>query len=128
MPYSHQYSFDFGIIAYEISESVKSDFTILISPCMQYNSEYFKDIEENLRCRLGVDINVHSLSTYSLDSNEPFIGKSFAFLTLDDLYVQKTIEQINYENLLNLNSKDGITKAVNKLIFALSDSSSSLIV
>ena len=126
MPFDHRYSNDFGIIAYELSESVKSDFTILVSPCMQYDQVYFKGIEKTLQGRLGVTVDIHSLAPYAIDFNETHINKCISYLSVDDNFVRDTIDRIGYKNLLNLNEQDGISIAVDRLIDKLSGNTSSL--
>jgi hypothetical protein len=127
MPYSYKYSSDFGIIAYEISEAVKSDFTILSSPCILYDSNFFSGVEKSLSGRLGVDVDTHSLSPYALDSNGFMLDNGLSYLTVDEVYIKKTIEQIGYDKLLNLNSMDGIKSAVDRIIEKFSNDSSSII-
>jgi len=120
MPYNHQYSSDFGILAYEFSEAVSPDFTILSSSCMPYDIKYFEGIEKCLCGRLGIDIDLHSLSQYALDFSESSIEKSLGYFSVDDSFVQETIEQISYANLFNLNQMSGIAAAVDRLIDKLS--------
>jgi peptide maturation system protein (TIGR04066 family) len=128
MPYHYQYSSDFGVIAYEISEAAKPDFAILLSPCMQYEAEFFKGIEDSLRGRLGVHVDVHSMSPYTLDFSAATIEKSLSYLSVDDSYVCDMIKRADYVNLLNLNNVDGISSAVDRLIDKLSGNLGSLIV
>jgi peptide maturation system protein (TIGR04066 family) len=127
LPNDYRYSTDFGILAYELSEAVRPDFAVLSSPCMLYDTDFFKGIEESLLGRLGVSIDIHSLSPYALDyagiTNEKRIG----YLSLDDAYVQNTINQIAYNTLLNLNRRDGISLAVDRLINKLSGGAGALI-
>jgi peptide maturation system protein (TIGR04066 family) len=127
MPYDYKYSADFGILAYEFSEAVRPDFTILSAPCVAYTDNYFKGIEERLQNRLGVSVDVHSLSLYTLDFNEATPKKRLAYLTVDDSYTQEMIRQIGYNNLLNLNNMDGISSAADRLINKLSGGIGSLI-
>lgn len=127
MTYNHQYSTDFGIIAYEISEAVRPDFAILSSLCRPYDIDYFKGIEDSLLGRLGVRIDVHSLSPYAPDFNNPFGEKKLSYLSLDDAYVRGMIEQTAYNNLLNLNEMDGISTAVDRLVDKLSVDVNSII-
>jgi len=120
MPYDHRYSSDFGIIAYEVSESVKPDFTILSSPCMPYDTGYFEGIEKSINGRLGIVVDVHSLSPYALDFNETSVEKCLAYLSVDDLHNQETIKRIDYDNLLDLNNMSGITSVADRLVNKLS--------
>lgn len=120
MPYDYQYSSDFGIIAYEISEAAKPDFVVLASPCMPYDMNFFKGVEESLHGRLGVFIDIHSLAPYALDLSESSVNKRLSYLSVDDYYVQKIIEQISYVNLLNLNHMQGISSAADKFVDKLS--------
>ena len=127
MPYHHKYSSDFGVLAYEISEAVKPDFAILSSPCMQYGNDFFKGVEESLRGRLGVYIDIHTLSPYALDFSETTFDKCLGYLSVDDFYVQAMVEQIAHDNLLNLNNMHGIASAVDRLVDKLSGGAGSLI-
>jgi peptide maturation system protein (TIGR04066 family) len=120
MPYSHQYSIDFGITAYEMSEAVKPDFTVLSSPCMPYDTDYFKSVEESLQGRLGISVDVHSLSPYALDMTESSIEKQLGYLSVDDAYIQETVDRIGYNKLLNLNRKQEMTHVVDRIIDKLS--------
>jgi len=124
MPFHHRLSADFGIIAYEISEAVKSDFTVLLSPCGLYDVEFFEGVEKSLYGRLGVPVDVHSLSPYALDMSEASFDKHLSYLSVDDSYVQETVEKIAYEKLLNLNNERGIAFAVDKLVDKLSGGTS----
>ena len=129
MPYHYQYSSDFGILAFEISEAVKPDFSVLSSPCMSYNTDFFKGIEKSLCNRLGVVIDIHSLSPYALDCfNEPSFEKCLGYLSVDNLYVQEMIKRIEYDNLFDLNSMDGVAFAIDRLIDKLSGGVGSLII
>ena len=127
MPYHYQYSSDFGILAYEFSEAIKPDFAILSSPCMSYDLDFFKSVEDGLHGRLGIFVDVHSLSPYALDFTGFSKEKCLAYLSLNDLYVQESIEQIKYNKLLNLNNINGVSSAVDRLIDKLSNNIGSLI-
>lgn len=128
MPYNHQYVSDFGVIAYEISEAVKPDFSVLSHPCMPYYDTFFKGIDKCLQGRLGVSIDIHSLSPYALDFYEPAPVKRLAYLSVDASHVHSTIEKLSTENLLNLNTMTGISSAIDKMISQLSDGTSSIII
>ena len=125
MSYDYRYSTDFGIIAYEVSEAIKPDFAILSHPCMEYDIQFFKGVEEALHGRLGTHVDVHSLSSYALDFFDD--DKALSYLSVDDSYVSEMISQAGYNNLINLNNMDGISSAIDRLVEKLSDNSSSLI-
>jgi peptide maturation system protein (TIGR04066 family) len=127
MPNDYRYSTDFGILAYELSEAIKPDFAVLSSPCMPYDTDFFKGIEESLLGRLDVSVDIHTLSPYSLDYAGITIEKQIGYLSVDDSFVQKTINQTAYETLLDLNRRDGILLAVDRLIDKLSGGAGSLI-
>jgi|GEM_PF-2606704 len=127
IPFDYRYSSDFGIIAYELSEAVKADFAVLSSLCMPYDVEYFKSVEKSFIGRLGIDIDVHSLSPYALDSNEASYEKKLSYLSVDDSYVCQTIENISYDKIINLNNQNGISFAVDRLINKLSGGLASII-
>jgi hypothetical protein len=124
--FDSRFSTDFGIIAYEISEAVKSDFAILSSPCAPYDKEFFRGIEDGLQGRLGVSVDAHSLSPYALDFAAEM--QSLSYLSLSDTFVCDIIEQIGYDKLYNLNNIDGISSVVDLLIDKLSNDDSSLLV
>ena len=127
MPFDYQYTSDFGVLAYEISEAVKPDFVVLSTPCMPFDTGFFSGIEESLFGRLGVTIDIHSLSPYALDFSDSVVDKSLSYLSVDDEYVEETIKQFANEKLLNLNNKHGIETAVDRLIDKLSSSPSSML-
>ncbi len=116
MPYHHKYSSDFGILSYEISEAIKPDFVILSSPCMPYEKDFFLGIERDLYGRLGVTVDVHSLSPYALDLSESSMEKNLSYISVDDYYVQKTINKIAFDCLMNLNNTKGISGVVDRII------------
>jgi peptide maturation system protein (TIGR04066 family) len=120
MPYDYRYSSDFGILAYEISEAAKPDFAVLSSLCMPYSEDYFKDIEESLRGRLGIQVDVHTFSLYAHDFYEPSFEKCLAYLSVDEVYAKEMMERAGYENLLDMNNKDGVAAAVDRVIDKLS--------
>lgn len=125
MSYDYRFASDFGIIAYEISEAVKPDFAILSSPSLSYEMHDFNRIEEALFGRLGVSVNIHTLSYNALDffTNE----MSLSYLTVDEAYTNEIIARIGYKKLLNLNEEAGITLASDRVINFFSDSSSSVL-
>jgi uncharacterized protein len=127
MPYDVRHSSDFGVLAYEFSEAVPPDFAVLSSPCMPYEIGYFKGVEKSLHGRLGITIDIHSLSPYVLDYAEISFEKSLCYLSVDDEYVREMIKRIGYDNLLNLNHKVGISAAVDHLIDKLSGGVGSII-
>ena len=127
MPYNNQHSSDFGIIAYEMSEAIKPDFSIMCSPCLSYEHKSFEEIEKSIFGRLGVCIDIHSLSPFALDYNEISTEKRLGYLSLDEKYVQDMISKIDYTGLLNLNTMNGISSAADRVIDKLSGGAGSLI-
>ena len=127
IPYSSNYSSDFGILAYEFSEAVKPDYTILSSPCMPYDIGYYEGIEETIHSRLGVRIDTHSLSRFALDFNDPSGKKSIGYLSVGECYIRDMIKQIKYNKLFDLSNKCGITSEVDRLISKLSNAATSII-
>jgi len=125
MSYDYQYSSDFGILAYEISEAIKSDFSILSSPCMPYDVEFFKKVEKVIYGRLGTYIDIHSLSPYTIDSTSS--EKNLSYLSVDEIYISDIIYRLGYDKLMNLNSMNGILLAFSKIVDKFTDNMSSLI-
>jgi hypothetical protein len=80
-----------------------------------------------LKGRLGVSIDVHTLSPYALDLSDTTYDKALGFLSIDDALVTEMIQQIAHEKLLNLNHMDGITAAADRLVDKLSGGTGSII-
>ena len=125
MPFNPIRSSDFGLLANEISEAVKPDFAILSSPCLLYDDAFFKRVEDSLYGRLGVSIDVHSLSLYALDILAE--KNDLSFISVDNSFVDNIIKQIGYKNLINMNDIAGISDTVDRLIIKFSNETSSLI-
>ena len=126
--YYQGYSNDYGTLAFEVSEAINPDFTILSSIYDAYEMSYFQNIEKGLKGRLNIEIDLHSLSEYSLDFGSMSVEKKMVYLTLDNTVVDEKIFEINYSNLLNLNSRTGITSTFERIINKLTTNSDEIIV
>jgi peptide maturation system protein (TIGR04066 family) len=115
-PYDRRYSSDFGIIAYEMSEAAKPDFTILSSPCTLSDVSFFEGADKELQGRLGVAVDAHSFAPYALDIADSSNDKSLGYLSVDDYYIEETIKRAGYRNLFNLNNMQGISAVIDRVV------------
>ncbi|WP_027628633.1 TIGR04066 family peptide maturation system protein [Ruminiclostridium cellobioparum] len=123
MKLNNEYTHNFGIIAYEVSQALTPDFVLVSSFYENYKPEYFKKISTALKYKFGYEIDCFNLS--NVQCHWPNAGEftELEYLTIDPSFIDKKLK--NYKdlkiplfNIFNSNdSKEIATSIIDKLSY-----------
>ncbi len=117
--YDNKFFKDFGVLAFEISRSVSIDSFILCSLFADYEKEYFQKCEQVIGEQLGVSIDFHALSKFTIDESEMIEREKVFYLTLDEDIVDTKVKEINYPRLINPFKKQNVKLIMEILVESL---------
>lgn len=106
MKINDDYTNKFGIFAYEISQALLPDFTILSTYYEDYKQEYFSKMVNSIKYRFGYDVDCFNLSNVQFDWIKAKEGNSDIYLTIESSFVderKKLYDQLSMPvyNILN---------------------------
>lgn len=89
MPINCKLTNGFGYFAYELSQAVEPDFTIVSSLYEEYQGDYFEKLGQSVKGKYGYEVDFNTLSTKKIDWQETQNSDRLEFLTLDSAFVAK---------------------------------------
>ena len=112
MVYNDQFTNDFGITAFEISNSVRSDATIMCVPYENYDSKFFQMIKQSSKFKYDMQVDCFNMSNKQFDAARSKGEKQLTFITVDSGLVDGRIAELNEENSIpvynSFNSKSAM--------------------
>ncbi|TYQ14966.1 UNVERIFIED_CONTAM: peptide maturation system protein (TIGR04066 family) [Acetivibrio alkalicellulosi] len=109
MPVSNTLTNRFGVLAFEVSQAVKPDSTIISCHYQEYLEKYFIELEKFAKYRLGCSTDCFNIANSVLDySQSPDLNKT-DYVILPSSYVDKKIspyKKYNQKIFNILNKKD----------------------
>ena len=112
MVYNDQFTNDFGITAYEISNSVRSDATIICVPYESYDSKFLQMIKESSKFKYDMQVDCFNMSNKQFDAARSKGEKQLTFITVDSGLVDGRIAELNEESSIpvynSFNSKSAM--------------------
>ena len=124
LPHNKKISNNFGITAYEVFQSITSDALVLSVFHEEYNEKFFKSINNNIKYRFGIEIDVINILNKKVDWGEMMAiqPKKISCTTINKEYLKesvaqlKSLTQIPIYNLHDKTNNPKITEIlVNKL-------------
>lgn len=85
----------FGITAYEVSQAVTPDVSILSTFYEDYKPEYFEKLSTSIKYKLGFDISCYNLSNVKFDWEAAKNIFKESYLLLDSSFIEKKKAKIN---------------------------------
>lgn len=112
MVYNELFTNNFGITAFEISNSVRADATIICIPYEKYDSKFLKMVQESSKFKYDMQVDCFNLSNKRFDAARSKGEKKHTFITVDSVLVDNRISELNSESDIfvfnSLNSKNAI--------------------
>ncbi len=126
LPFNKEFTNNFGIFAYEISQAVFPDIAIFSTLYEDYLPTYFEKISLSIRYKLGYEVDFFNLSNNSFDLKSSQFLKSMQYLTLDSELVD--VKKQNFKknnipviNILNQEDAKALTDNVIKKLTGNAD-------
>ncbi|MCX7921764.1 MAG: TIGR04066 family peptide maturation system protein [Clostridia bacterium] len=89
IPFNNKFTNNFGILAYEISNAVTPDASILSVLYDDYKEEHFERLSTSIRYKLGLDVDCFNLSNIKFDWNASNIENKMIHLTVSTNFVDE---------------------------------------
>ncbi|HGM1531617.1 TPA: TIGR04066 family peptide maturation system protein [Clostridioides difficile] len=118
---SRKLIWDFGILYYEIGNSVKPDCIILNLFYDNYDKESLTLINDEVKAVLGEDVDFFNITNRQLEVFESERDDVFTYLTLEEEFINNKILNINVKEVYQLNQKTEIVRIVENIIKKLSE-------
>ncbi|MDR2569150.1 MAG: TIGR04066 family peptide maturation system protein [Oscillospiraceae bacterium] len=125
LPYNNYLYNKFGVMAFEICNSVRCDCAVLCSLFSDYSHDYFDEIAEGLFNKYEMDILYHHIAARMRDNLHDSINEyEFNYLSLDENYVKEKIKACGIMNAYNMLDVNDASKVVENIIekFSYDDS------
>lgn len=84
MAFNDELTNRFGILAYEVSQALTPDFSILSLLLENYHQDFFDSIFNNAKYRLGFEIDCYNLANVRIDTDDTLLNKTLEFMTMDE--------------------------------------------
>lgn len=89
---------NFGIIAFEMSNAVYPDTTIMCVPHECYDVDFLKMIQTSSKYKLGMQVDCFNMANKHFDAVRSKDEKRLSFITIDTKQVDKRIADLNKES------------------------------
>ncbi|MCX7921472.1 MAG: TIGR04066 family peptide maturation system protein [Clostridia bacterium] len=97
MPLNNKFTNNFGILAYEISNAVTPDASILSTLYDEYRPEHFEELITAIKYKLGVDIDCFNYSNIKFDWEASNVHSKMMYLTSESSFIDG--KKKNYSTL-----------------------------
>ncbi|TYQ15069.1 UNVERIFIED_CONTAM: peptide maturation system protein (TIGR04066 family) [Acetivibrio alkalicellulosi] len=122
-PINNKFLNNFGILAYEVSQAVTPDSTILSLYYGEYISKYFTSLKESVRYRFGCDVNCFNMSNVAFDWTDAKYENKLSYISIQSKYIDKKIEpyKVYNQKVFNILNKNGNQDMAQYIIDLLAD-------
>lgn len=97
IPFNNLFTNRFGILAFEVSQALLPDASILSVLYEDYKSEYFNMIAQSIKYKLGFSIDCFSIANIQFDWLRAQEEKRLIYTTLDTNFIDK--KKLMYNDL-----------------------------
>jgi len=91
MPYNRQFTNNFGIFAYEVSQAVIPDFVIYSLLYEDYKVDAFEVLNNSLRFKLGFNADLFNIANSQFDWTQAYEEHIFSHISIDSQAVSEKI-------------------------------------
>lgn len=121
LPFSKKLVGNFGITAYEITQTISPDCTIFSLPYFDDLKSVLEELTKLLKNRLNIDVDYYNIAERKIDFIESEAEKKFSYIPLSKDFIKKEINKNKYENIYALSESEDATILVDKIIEQLSE-------
>lgn len=123
LPFNDEFTNRFGILAFEISNAVTPDASVLCLPYNEYKQEDLEHLFISIRYKLGFDIDCYNLSNIQPDWMNIAKGVEVSFATISSDFVDEKRANLQKAGLpiYNVLNPEDAEKIVLKLVDKLAD-------
>lgn len=124
MTVSRGFTGNFGILGYEISQSIRPDCVIMNLPYEDHSIKDIYKIGERASYRLGCGIDFFNIVDRILDITNTKLNNKYEFVGLSSDFVQKKLENVLNEKIFHVSFDNQIKKLADAIIDMLSKDTS----
>ncbi|EJO5348230.1 TIGR04066 family peptide maturation system protein [Clostridium botulinum] len=123
VPFNNQFNNNFGIFAYEVSQALLPDVTVVSILNKGSNEEYFRMLPNCFKYKFGYDIDYYNLANYEVDwlSSESLNEIQYINLKSDVIDEKKQLYEHMNEHVYNILNKEDSLNMTNHLIDKLAE-------
>lgn len=111
---------NYGVIAYEISKAVSSDFGVVCIPYLEQMNGNYQTLSDEISGRFKIPVDVFHIAAVAEDVMELNETSKRSFITLDRDFINRKINSYNNNTIVNVLNGSDCEKVVNKIIEVLS--------
>lgn len=122
MPFNNKHTNKFGILAFEVSQALTPDASILSLLFEDYKPETFEVFARSIRYKLGFDLDCINISNSHVDWSKATEFLEISYLKMESTFVDDKIKKMNRStlpvfNILNKQDCENMSNTlINKLI------------
>lgn len=124
MTVSRGFTGNFGILGYEISQSVRPDCVIMNLPYGSYSIKDIYRIGEGASYRLGCGVDFYNIVDRILDITNTKLNNKYEVVGLSSDFVQRKLENVLNEKIFHVSFNNQIKKLADAIIDTLSKDTS----
>lgn len=98
MPFNKQFTNRFGILAYEVSQAIAPDFSIISVLYDSYNANYFNMLSTSIKYKLGFEVSCFNVSNVQFDWSMSLLGNRSQYNVYDSSFIDEKIRSFNKLN------------------------------
>lgn len=126
MNYNNKYTNRFGVLAFEVCNAIQFDSVVVSTLYNDYNDEYFINMKQCLRYRLGIEIDAFNLVPLKGDFETLDERHRFDYLTLSSDFIDNKIKNFSHLefkvcNSLNNKNRDELVEYLIDKLSSYSD-------
>lgn len=124
MKINNQFTNNFGILAYEISQSVEPDYVIMSTFYEDYKYDYFDKLNLSAEYRFGFNVDCFNLANVKFDWLKSSQNSEYIYIKLDHNFIKDTIKKSYSESkpfIIDIFDEVHSEKLVNDVVDKLSN-------